>query len=170
MSITLLAENDSVHCRIQQFPWHHYNSQKEQRTCPVRRQTQTKNVKCGNGHLSTELLYGNEAVSCQQETTMARAGALPENAYFEELTPISSNQGTNTNEQSVEVELNEGKDNVEESEDEIPEYESESDVEATSGEENDEGHLDSVTNLATFFAGTSSRFGRSIKLNKKYIA
>ena len=30
---------------------------------------------------------------------MARAGTLPENAYFEELTPISSNQGTNTNEQ-----------------------------------------------------------------------
>ena len=70
---------------------------------------------------------------------MTRARTPPENAYFEELTPISSNQGTNTNEQSVEVELNEGKDNVEESEDEIPEYESESDVEATSGEENDEG-------------------------------
>ena len=103
MSITLLAENDGIHCRIQQFPWHHYNSQKEQRTCPERRQTQTKNVKCGNGHLSTELLYGSEAVSCRQEATMVRAGALPENAYFEELTPISSNQGTNTNEQSVEV-------------------------------------------------------------------
>ena len=96
---------------------------------------------------------------------MARAGTLPENAYFEELTPISSNQGTNTNEQSVEEELNEGEDDVEELEDEIPEYESESD-----GDENDEGDVDSVTNVATFFVGTSSRFGRSIKLNKKYIA
>ena len=76
----------------------------------------------------------------------------------------------NTNEQSVEEEVNEGEDDVEEPEDEIPEYESESDVEATSGEENDEGHVDCVTNVATFLVGTSSKFGRSIKLNKKYIA
>ena len=101
---------------------------------------------------------------------MARAGTLPENAYFEELTQISSNQGTNTNEQSVEEELNEGEDDVEKSGDEIQEYESESDVEVTSGEENDEGHVDSVTNVATFLVRTSSRFGRSVKLNKKYIA
>ena len=69
---------------------------------------------------------------------MARVGTLPENAYLEELTPTSSNQGTNTNEQSVEEELNKGEVHIEESEDKIPEYESESDVEATSGEENDE--------------------------------
>ena len=49
-------------------------------------------------------------------------------------------------------------------------FESESDVEATSGEENDEGHVDNVTNLATFLVRTSSRFGRNINLNKKYIA
>ena len=49
-------------------------------------------------------------------------------------------------------------------------FESESDVEATFGEENDEGHVDNVTNLATFLVRTSSRFGRNIKLNKKYIA
>ena len=97
---------------------------------------------------------------------MARAGTLPENAYFDELTPISSNQDTNTNEQSVEEELNEGENDVEESEDEIPEYESE----ATSGKENDERHMDSMKNVATFLIGTSSRFGRGIKLNKKYIA
>ena len=101
---------------------------------------------------------------------MARAGTLPENAYFKKLTPVSSNQGTNTNEQSVEEELNEGEDDVEKSEDGIPEYESESDVESTSGEENDEGHVDSVANVATFLVGTSSRFARSIRLNKKYIA
>ena len=64
---------------------------------------------------------------------MARAGTLPENAYFKELTQISWNQVTDTNEQSVEEELNEGEDDVEESEDEILEYESESDFEATSG-------------------------------------
>ena len=81
---------------------------------------------------------------------MARAGTLPENAYFEELTQISWNQVTDRNEQSVEEELNEGEDDVEESEDEILEYESESDFEATSGQENDEGHLDSVTNVAAF--------------------
>ena len=89
---------------------------------------------------------------------MARAGTLPENAYFEELTPISSNQDTNTNEQSVEEELNEG------------EIETEYESEATSGEENYEGHMDSMKNVATFLIGTSSRFGRGIKLNKKYIA
>ena len=101
---------------------------------------------------------------------MKKARNSPENVYFEELIPISLKQGTNTNEQSVKVELNEGQDDVEESEDEIPEYESESDVEATSGEENDEGLVDSVSNVATFLVGTSSRFERSIRLNKKYIA
>ena len=49
-----------------------------------------------------EWVYVNRVVvrqqSCRQEPTMARAGNLPGNAYFEELTPISSNQGTNTNE------------------------------------------------------------------------
>ena len=49
-------------------------------------------------------------------------------------------------------------------------FESESNVESTSGEENDEGHVDNVTNLAMFLFGTSSRFGRNIKLNKKFIA
>ena len=88
-----------------------------------------------------------------------------ENAYFEELTSISSNQGTNTIEQSMEEELNEEEDDAEDSEDEIPEYESESDV-----EENDEGHVDCVTNIATFLVATSSKFGRSIKLNEKCIA
>ena len=101
---------------------------------------------------------------------MARAGTFPENTYFEELTPISSNQGTNANEQSVEEELNEGEDGVEESEDEILEYESESYVKANSSEENDEGHVDSGINVAMFLVGTSSRFGRSTKLNKKCIA
>ena len=71
-----------------------------------------------------ELLYGNEAVDRRQRWQ-------EQEHQFEELTPISSNQGTNTSEQSVEEELNEGEDDVEESEDEIPEYESESDVEAT---------------------------------------
>ena len=51
--------------------------------------------------------------SCRQETTMSKAGTLPENAYFEEFTPISSNQGKNPNEQPVEEELNEGEDDVE---------------------------------------------------------
>ena len=154
MSITPLAESDGIH----------YISQREQR----------KMLNSDQKHKTQEWASVNGAVvqqqSCRQETTMARAGTLPENAYFEELTPISSNQGTNTNGQSVEEELNEGKDDVEESEDEIPEYESESDAEATSGEENDEGHLDSVTNVATFLVSTSSRFVRSIKLNKKFIA
>ena len=55
-------------------------------------------------------------------------------------------------------------------EDEFRECKSESDVDGTSVEENDEKHVDSVTNVATFFVGTSFKFRRSIKLNKKYIA
>ena len=82
---------------------------------PVRRKTQTKNVKCVN-----ELLYGNEAVDRRQR--WQEQEPFQKNAYFEEVTPISSNQGTNTNEQSVEEELNEGEDDAEESEDGIPEY------------------------------------------------
>ena len=66
---------------------------------------------------------------------MVRAGIFPENEYFEELTQISSNQGTKTNEKLVQEELNEGGDDVEESEDDILEYESDRDVEATSVEE-----------------------------------
>ena len=108
--------------------------------------------------------------SCRQEATMARAETFPENAHFDELTPISSNHHINTNEQSVEKEFNKGEDDVEESEDQIPEYESEGDVGATSSEENDEWHVYSMTNVATFLVGTSSRFGRSMKLNEKYIA
>ena len=106
---------------------------------------------------------------CQQKATMERAGTFPENTYFEKLTPISSNQGTNTNEQSGEEELNNGEDDAEESEDKILEYETESDFEATSGEKNDEAHVDSVTNVETLLVGTCSRFGKSIKLNSKYI-
>ena len=74
--------------------------------------------------------------SCQQKTAMVREGTLPGNAICaEELTQISLNQGTNTNEQSVEEDLNLAEDDVKESEDEIPQYESESDVEATSCEQ-----------------------------------
>ena len=81
---------------------------------------------------------------------MTRSRILPQNVYFQELISISSNQGTNANEQSMEEELNEGKGDVEESEDKILGYECESDVEATYGEENGEEHVDCVTNVATF--------------------
>ena len=101
---------------------------------------------------------------------MVRAGIFPENEYFEELTQISSNQGTKTNEKLVQEELNEGGDDVEESEDDILEYESDRDVEATSVEENDEQPVDSPTNVETFLVGSSCRFGRSIKLKRKYFA
>ena len=37
VSITSLAESNGIHYQIQQFPWHQYSSQREKRTCPVRR-------------------------------------------------------------------------------------------------------------------------------------
>ena len=93
---------------------------------------------------------------------MEREGTFPENAYFVEFTQISSSQGTNTYEKSVQEELNKGEDDVEEPKDEIPEYESESDNEATSVKENDKEHVDSLKNVATFLVGSSCRFWRSI--------
>ena len=75
-------------------------------------------MKCGNGHLSTKLLYDNEAIDRR------RAQTLPENAYFEKLKPISSSQDTKASEESVEEELNEREDDVIKSEEEIPKYES----------------------------------------------
>ena len=109
---------------------------------------------------------GNEAIIRQRSDWQEAI----ENAYFEELTLIFSNEDTNTDEKSVEEEIIEEEGDVQESKDEITEFESESDVEATSGEENDEGHLDSLTNVAKFPAGPSFRFGRNIKLNKECIA
>ena len=37
VTITSLAKSDGIHYLIQQFPWHHYNAEREQRTCLVRR-------------------------------------------------------------------------------------------------------------------------------------
>ena len=100
---------------------------------------------------------------------MEREGTLPENAYFVEFTQISSSQGTNTYEKSVQEELNEGEDDVEEPKDEIPEYESESDNEATSVKENDKEHVDSLKNVATFLVGSSRRFWRSINSKRNIL-
>ena len=50
--------------------------------------------------------------NCQQKTAIVRAGTLPGNAYYEELTQISLNQGTNTNEQSVEEDLSLAEDDL----------------------------------------------------------
>ena len=101
--------------------------------------------------------------SSRQETTMARAGTLPENAYFQELRPLSA-QEKNSGDASEE-EINE-----ELTEDEIPEYESDSDVGMSSDDEEFNDTVDTVSNVALFLVGASSRYGRSITFNKKYVS
>ena len=112
--------------------------------------------------------------SCRQETTMARAGTLPENAYFDELKPIHE-QKTKLNDYEILLEgESSGEESASESEGEVLEYESDSEneneIENENENENDgTDHVNSIANVATFLVGTSSRFGRTVKFNRKYI-
>ena len=64
--------------------------------------------------------------SCRQDTTMARAGTLPENIYFDELPSVL--QQRNNGRDKDQKEINEEDTEYEEQEDEIPEYESKRDA------------------------------------------
>ena len=77
MSITSLAESDGIHYQIQQFPWHHYNSQREERSCIISGKTQNSDQK----REMREWAVVRQR-SCRQVTTMARAGTLPETRIF----------------------------------------------------------------------------------------
>ena len=99
--------------------------------------------------------------SGRQETTMARSGTLPENAYFEELQPFTQNNIQQLDETDMEIS----------SETESLEYESDQ----TTGNDSDEGSIETpgrifqTANEATFLIGHASRFGRSVRFNKRYI-
>ena len=101
--------------------------------------------------------------SCRQETTMARAGTLPENAYFEELIPqqqdVIENVGTADLADNVDSEI-----------DEVLEYESDSENDVSSDEENVNTNIETITNVTTFLVGHSSRYGRAVKFNKRYVS
>ena len=103
--------------------------------------------------------------SCRQETTIARARTLPENAYFEELTPVSQHRNNGGDE--VEEEINAENTESKEQEDEIPAYESESDAGVSSDDEDVIATVNNISNVATFLVGNSSRYGISITFNKR---
>ena len=89
---------------------------------------------------------------------MDRAGTLPENSYFEELRP-STTESANDIDEGNQVE-------EEEEQDKIPEYHTDS------GAENSEDGTVTVTLVSketTFLVGTSIRYGRSVTFNKKYL-
>ncbi|XP_066920118.1 uncharacterized protein [Clytia hemisphaerica] len=121
--------------------------------------------------------------SGRQETTMARAGTLPENAYYEELRPNNNEHNSttksseigntdeivqirNTNE-TVDTDDSDKNDELM-GQDEVLEFESDIDGEDSSDSE-DETVLASVSRQTTFLVGTSSRYGRSVTLNRKYL-
>ena len=107
--------------------------------------------------------------SGQQETTMARAGTMPENAYFEEMTPIVNDQQMHEEEKQGEEEKE-----AEEIIKEILTYSS--DDGNISSSENDEDveenasqTVSEIGNETTFLVGRSSRYGRSITINKRFV-
>lgn len=84
-----------------------------------------------------------------------------ENAYFEELQPFTQNNIQQLDETDMEIS----------SETESLEYESDQ----TTGNDSDEGSIETpgrifqAANEATFLIGHASRFGRSVRFNKRYI-
>ena len=99
--------------------------------------------------------------SGRQETTMARAGTLPENAYHEELTPIVAQMEKPTVKETVAI--NE--------EDEKIQYSSESDVEdSLSSDDETEYETTNLSREITFAVGTVSRYGRAVRVNLKHFS
>jgi len=91
-----------------------------------------------------QLLDNVRARSGRQETTMARAGTLPENAYYEDIVPANSNIGTNTRE------LND------ENSDTAPEplsYETTDDSDNEVNEYNNEFRVSEISKETTFLVG-----------------
>lgn len=133
---------------------------------PKRRKKTKENLSADQKQEMREWASINGAVvrqrTCRQETTMARAGTLPQNAYFEELVPIQEAAGSQAKgtEQNRETEEEEIAKEIEE----VPQYESDSD--------NGESSLDDVgvPDVTTFLVGRSSRYGRSVTFNRKYIS
>ena len=84
------------------------------------------------------------------------------------LTPVS--QQRNNRGDEVEEEMNQEGTESKEQEDEIPKYESESDARVNSDDEDVITTVDTISNVATFLVGSSSRYWRSITFNKRYVS
>ena len=106
----------------------------------------------------------------------ARAGALPDCLIYQneiqdgEKISLQSSNNAKTGETPHQDEDDEQRSTVE---DEVTEFDSSSDKErcageAIVGEENDLGNLQ-ITRDVDFLIGTTSRFGRSVRLNSRFI-
>ena len=95
--------------------------------------------------------------SGRQETTMARSRTLSKNAYYEELKPIS----------------NVDKEYIDEHESDCKILQYDSDEASVESEESDNeeslnlGRVFEISNENSFLTGHSSRFGRSVKFNRR---
>ena len=91
----------------------------------------------------------------RQETTMAKAGTLPESAYHMELQP--------TSDQSDDID-----DEIERKQDELNEYETEDD-ELSEDDAVSEFQTGEVGREANFLIGQRARYGRVVRLNNRLI-
>ena len=103
--------------------------------------------------------------SVRQETTMAKAGTLPEPAYNLDLVPINQSFIQIENTSPVEKRHEDEDDN----EDEMIEYESDSEDDEIDNTSDGNMQFSEVSRHSTFLIGGRSRFGRNIRLNNRYI-
>ena len=106
---------------------------------------------------------------------MERVGTLPDYLYQKEIQvgekiSLQSSNNAKTGETPHQDEDDEQRGTVE---DEVTEFDSSSDKESSAGEalvdeENDLGNLQ-ITRDVDFLIGTTSRFGRSVRLNSRFI-
>ena len=95
----------------------------------------------------------------RQETTIVRSGLLTEKAYYEELKPISDVDKEYSDEH--------------ESDSEILQYDSdEASVESKKSDDEESlnlGRVFETSNENAFLIGHSSRFGRGVEFNRRYL-
>ena len=95
--------------------------------------------------------------SGRQETTMGRSGTFSKNAYYEELKPISDVDKEYTDE--------------DESDNEVLQYDSDEASVKSEESDNEEslnlGRVFEISNENSFLIGHSSRFGKSVKFNRR---
>ena len=110
--------------------------------------------------------------SGRQETTMARAGTLPENAYHQELVPITSGNQTAKSAKYVDRPAidaaNEVRDSDGESDNDTGDEEIRYSSDESESESDEECETTSLPKEITFAVGSVSRYGRAVKVNQKH--
>ena len=107
--------------------------------------------------------------STRQETTMAKAGTLPEAAYRSLLQPSNSELEDPFDDQEITENEDEAWDN---DDDEVLEFDGDGDSNSESSDEEGNTGIQSaeIGREATFLIGQSSRYGRVVRLNNRFIS